>query len=195
MRVAVRILAAVGLLFLLVTFTPFVHWYALRLAGPWSTDEGDVLVVLSASDPNSGVMSISTYWRCFMGLVYYREHPYKEILVSGGDSVKGMRDFFVFNGVPPDRVQVEDRSRSTRENAEYTARMLPAPPGRVVLVTSDIHMFRARRCFAKAGIHVTTPAVPDVLKRSADYSVRPELFVLEVRETAAILYYWSKGWI
>jgi uncharacterized SAM-binding protein YcdF (DUF218 family) len=195
LRAAVRFLALTGLLFLLVTFTPFVNWYATWLSRPWNTPRGDILVVLSAADPNSGVMSISTYWRCFMALVYYREQPYKEIIVSGKDSAPGMRDFFVLNGVPADRVRVEGDATSTHDNARFTAQLLKGTSGSVVLVTSDYHAFRARRCFLKAGIAVSTSGVPDITKRSAEYFARLQLFIVEMRETAAIVYYWWRGWI
>ena len=70
-RASVAILAAIGLLFLLVTFSPFVSWYATTLARPWSDYRGDILVVLSGPAPNVGtgnvpVMDPGTYWRCFM---------------------------------------------------------------------------------------------------------------------------------
>ena len=194
-RAAVKLLALTGLLFLLVIFTPFVNWYATRLSRPWNTPRGDILVVLSAADPNSGVISLSTYWRCFMALVYYREQPYKEIIVSGKDSAPGMRDFFILNGVPPDCVRVESDATSTYDNAKFTAELLKGTPGSVVLVTSDYHAFRARRCFLKAGIRVSTSGVPDITKRSAEYFARPQLFIVEMRETAAIVYYWWRGWI
>jgi uncharacterized SAM-binding protein YcdF (DUF218 family) len=202
-RAVVGLLAAVGLLFVLVTFSPFVSWYAAELARPWSSYRGDVLVVLSASGPNVGVgfgpnvnvMDMSTYWRCFMALLYYREHPYAQIIVSGKDSASGMRDFFVFNGIPADRIRVEDKATNTHENAEFIARMLAGTTGRIVLLTSDSHMFRARRCFAKEGVGIAASAVPDVIKRAADYSARPQLFIGEVRESASIVYYWYRGWI
>lgn len=194
-RAAVRILALIGLLFLLVTFTPFVNWYATWLSRPWSTPRGDTLIVLSGADPNSRVMGISTYWRCFMALVYYREQPYKEIVVSGKNSAPGMRDFFIFNGVPPDRVRMETAATNTHENATFTAQLLKGTPGSVVVLTSDYHVFRARRCFLKAGIHASVTGAPDITKRSADYFARPQLFVTEIRETAAIAYYWYRGWI
>lgn len=194
-RVAVKVLALIGLVFLLITFSPFVSWYATKLSRPWSSYDGDVLVVLSSSGPNVGVMDVSTYWRCFMGVLYYREHPYKQIIVSGKDSAQGMKDFFVFNGIPADRIRVEDQATNTHENAEFTARLLAGVTGRVVLVTSDSHMFRARRCFAKEGVVVSANAVPDVTKRASALSARPQLFVNEVWETASILYYWYRGWI
>src|ERR1017187_6156600 len=148
-RAVIRTLAAVGFLFLLITFSPFVTWYATWLARPWQADSGEVLVVLSGSDPNRGVMGISTYWRCFMALLYYREHPFEKIVVSGVESAPGMRDFFVFNGVPADRIRVEDKATNTHENAEFTAPLLAGTKGRIVLLTSDSHMLRARMCFAK----------------------------------------------
>ena len=194
-RTAVRLLATIGFVFLLITFSPFVGWYATKLSRPWSSPEGDVLVVLSSASPNVGVMDISTYWRCFMAVLYYREHPYKEIVVSGRDSAPGMKDFLVFNGIPADRIQLENAASNTHENAEYTARILRGVPGRIVLLTSDSHMFRARRCFAKAGLIVSASAVPDTTKRAGEYSARPQLFLREVRETGSIVYYWYRGWI
>ena len=74
----VAILAGIGLLFLLVTFSPFVSWYATTLARPWDDYHGDILVVLSGPAPNIGtgnvpMMDPGTYWRCFMAVLYDRE--------------------------------------------------------------------------------------------------------------------------
>ena len=199
-RTAVAILAGIGLLFLLITFSPFVSWYATRLARPWDDYHGDILVVLSGPAPNIGtgnvpMMDPGTYWRCFMAVLYDREHPYSQIVVSGRDSAAGMRDFLVFNGIPSDRIRLEDRATNTHENAAFTAAMLAASKGHIVLLTSDSHMFRARRCFAKAGLNVAASAVPDVVKRAENYGSRTQLFLGEVRETASIVYYWYRGWI
>jgi uncharacterized SAM-binding protein YcdF (DUF218 family) len=130
-----------------------------------------------------------------MALVCCRQQPYQEVIVSGKDAAPGMRDFFMLNGVPADRVRTETDTTSTHENAKLTAQLFKDTPGSVVPVTSDDHAFRARRCFLKTGIPVSTSSVPDVTKRSAEYSARPQLFIVEVRETAAIVYYWCRGWI
>jgi uncharacterized SAM-binding protein YcdF (DUF218 family) len=196
----VATLAGIGLLFLLVTFSPFVSWYAATLARPWDDYRGDILVVLSGPAPNMGtgnvpIMDPGTYWRCFMAVLYDREHPYSQIVVSGRDSAPGMRDFLVFNGIAPDRIRLEDRATNTHENAAFTAAMLAASQGHIVLLTSDSHMFRARRCFAKEGLKVAASAVPDIVKRAQDYGSRTRLFLDEVRETASIIYYWYRGWI
>jgi uncharacterized SAM-binding protein YcdF (DUF218 family) len=117
-------LALIGLAFLLITFTPFVSWYAAQYTRPWSSERGETMVVLSAEEPDSGVMAIGAYWRCFMALVYCREYPYRRIIVSGEDSAPAMRDFFVWNGVTDDRLIVANAATNTRENAEFTATLL-----------------------------------------------------------------------
>src|ERR1700760_674950 len=96
-RIAVRFFATLGLLITVVTATPIVPWYAAALGGHWDNTSGDVLVVLSASGPNAGIMDPSTYWRCFMALLFYREHPFRRIIVSGREAAPAMRDFMVFN--------------------------------------------------------------------------------------------------
>jgi uncharacterized SAM-binding protein YcdF (DUF218 family) len=195
LRVMVRFLTAIGLLCLFVIFSPFVGWYATRLQGTSSVCTGEVLVVLSASGPNVGIMDPSTYWRCFMAVLCYRQHPFRKIVVTGRESAPGMRDFFVFNGIPPERILVEDNATSTRENALLTSRMLGDAQGRIVLLTSDSHMLRAHRTFLKAGLIVSPCPVPDVIKRSGEFSQRPWLFTGEVRETLSIVYYWYRDWI
>lgn len=197
-------LAATGLLYLVITFSPLVAWYAGNLAGSWGPERGDVLVVLGGARPNSwtigsgtavAVMDPSTYWRCYVAILYYREHPYRQIIVSGKDTAPGMRDFLVFNGIPAERIRVEKEADSTHENALFTARMLAGVTGQIVLVTSDSHMFRARRCFAKEGVPVAGAVAPDLVKRASEPAARMQLFFAELNETAKIAYYWYRGWI
>jgi len=58
-------------------------------------------------------------------------------------------------GIPPNRLVLEERSRNTRENAAYTARIVePKPQERWLLVTSAWHMPRAVGCFREAGFTV-----------------------------------------
>ncbi|HCW95031.1 MAG TPA: hypothetical protein DHU88_04465 [Pseudomonas sp.] len=55
---------------------------------------------------------------------------------------------------------LEERSRTTWENAVYSARMLKAAGiERVVLVTSAVHMPRSRWCFEQNGIEVVAAPV------------------------------------
>jgi uncharacterized SAM-binding protein YcdF (DUF218 family) len=69
-------------------------------------------------------------------------------------------------GIDPRRLTIEDRSRTTAENATEAARLLKPRPGqRWLLVTSAFHMPRAVGLFRHAGFDVV--AIP------TDYRTRP----------------------
>ena len=58
-------------------------------------------------------------------------------------------------GLPRTRLILEDRSRNTRENALFSARIVQPKPGeRWLLVTSALHMPRSVGVFRKAGFAV-----------------------------------------
>jgi uncharacterized SAM-binding protein YcdF (DUF218 family) len=60
-------------------------------------------------------------------------------------------------GIDPSRVLVEDRSRNTRENAEFSKQIADAHHlKRLLLITSAEHMPRAQDCFQKVGLDVDT---------------------------------------
>ncbi len=65
---------------------------------------------------------------------------------------QGMKEYAVSLGVPEGRVLQEEKSLDTIGNAYYSREMVDAIPGirRIVLVTIDYHMPRARFLFEKA---------------------------------------------
>ncbi len=93
-----------------------------------------------------------------------RRYPQARIVLSGGNaSVLGSNlsearftvPLLESLGVSPERVLVEDRSRNTAENAEFSKAVAKPKPGeRWLLVTSAFHMPRAIGCFRKAGFPV-----------------------------------------
>ena len=118
----------------------------------------------------------------------------------GEPSAVTMRDELVRMGVPADRIVLEPRSRSTRENAAFVAPILTSLAiDRVVLVTSDTHMRRSLGAFRAVGIH----AVP-AIARGGDppsrwYEWLPTTVGLAwsgrvVHEAGGIVYYWLRGW-
>jgi uncharacterized SAM-binding protein YcdF (DUF218 family) len=106
-----------------------------------------------------------------------------------------MRDFLVSSGVPSEAVFLEDRSHSTLENALYTRELVSGWPGKKVLLTSDVHMYRAWRVFRKAGLETTPRPIPDVLKGAADWWARWNHSWALLTETVKIGYYKARGWI
>jgi uncharacterized SAM-binding protein YcdF (DUF218 family) len=79
-------------------------------------------------------------------------------------SLSVLQDF----GVPPSATLLEDASRNTRENATMTAALLRQRGiDKILLVTSALHMERARRYFVVEGLSVEPAptdfeAVPEV---------------------------------
>jgi uncharacterized SAM-binding protein YcdF (DUF218 family) len=201
-RLAAVLLAGLGLLFLVVSFTPLTVWWATLLRGDSYTDKGDVLIVLSGSMDEDGSMGWTSYLRTTYAYWAFRDGGFKDVVVAGGavppsrDAVaKAMGDFLKFQGVPVEAIHLETQSRSTRENALYSAQLLKTLAGRKVLLTSDYHAYRARRAFARAGVEVAVLPIPDVLKRSGQWRARWLCFLDLVEETMKIGYYALRGWI
>lgn len=93
------------------------------------------------------------------------------VILSGGGAPRAteagkMADAIVRLGVPRSALVLESRSRSTRDNARLTA-LLAERSGmqRVLLVTSSVHMPRARLLFQQAGIAVVPVPVPERVAR------------------------------
>jgi uncharacterized SAM-binding protein YcdF (DUF218 family) len=90
-----------------------------------------------------------------------RRHPdAKLVLVSGEggffpvgySEARATLGFVVDEGIAPARILLEEKSRSTHENAVYTKELFrPAPGETWVLVTSAYHMPRAVASFRGAG--------------------------------------------
>lgn len=193
-RGAVLICAALGLTMLLATFSPFVAWYARRLAGPWNDPRGDTLIVVGGASLGE-FPDENTVLRCLSAVRAYRQGGFRKIVVSGYRTSTHMRSLLIAEGVPPDVVVMEGAANSTRENALYVARLLANDSGSKVLMTSDYHMFRAVRAFRKVGLNAAPRPIPDALKRVGNPSRLWQAFVEESVETAKIVYYATKGWI
>jgi uncharacterized SAM-binding protein YcdF (DUF218 family) len=190
----IRILAAIGFIVVFVTVTPIDGWWAHAYSGSLEQPRGDVLILLSAANDDDGLISFSSYWRSRYALMAWQTGSFKTIVVSGGKG-PGILNFLVAEGVPRQDIVAEWQSRSTRENAIDTARLIQGMPGRKVLLTSDFHMYRALRVFRKLGIDVTPMPVPDVLKLNEHWGARFTAFEVLVAESAKIVYYRLRGWI
>lgn len=92
-------------------------------------------------------------------------------------------------GVPSAALRLEVDSDDTWENARRSARLVPRLPGRIVLVTSAMHMPRAQAAFASAGFDVC-PLAGDVrrLPSRLPWALVPRTVGLE--RTEAALHEW-----
>lgn len=193
---------AIIILLVLVHFTPLTRWWARALAGNWTDSPGDTLIVLGSEMEADGVLGPSSYMRTLYAVRAYRERAFRRIIVTGGrfgaakiSLGEAMRDFLTANGIPRDVIFTEERAANTRQNAEYIRPLLQGIGGTTVLMTSDFHMFRARRVFEKAGVHVVPRPIPDVLKRSNRVINRWVSFWILMLETVKIGYYEWNHWM
>jgi uncharacterized SAM-binding protein YcdF (DUF218 family) len=202
-RAAIRVLALIGLLFVVTTATPVACWWTKLLARPWDGRGGEYLVVLGSSMVDESIMGYSSYWRAVYAAREWRTGNYRGVLISGGATVEGqkpvaqaMAEFLAGNGVPRSVIRLETKSGNTHENAEACARLLREIPGEKVLLTSDYHAYRAYRSFERAGLRVHCHPVPDAAKRySSSWLLRPAAVADLALESGKVVYYWWKGWI
>jgi uncharacterized SAM-binding protein YcdF (DUF218 family) len=188
-----------GAVLLIATFTPLARWIAAGLVVDWTDSDGDVLILLAGDDdpglPSGRFVGQTTYWRTAYALDAWRSGHFRNLLICGAGSQQAIKPVLVAFGVPPEAILVEDRSRSTHENAAFARTLLAGRPGRSVLLTSDFHMLRASRCFAHEKIEVVTRPIPDVLKRSNTLRDRWACLCIVTGELGKLAYYRARGWI
>jgi uncharacterized SAM-binding protein YcdF (DUF218 family) len=165
--------------FLVIVSLPLTGYLALsslEAAYPPTIDvpeSGATLVVLSAGlvlDDAAGQqvrLDHESTARCLHAVRLYKRAGRCRVVLSGGKLdlagpepaiAEAMRDFVVELGVRPEDTLLEDKSRTTYENALYSKALLQDEADRRIwLVTSASHMNRAERCFRKQGF-VVTPA-------------------------------------
>jgi uncharacterized SAM-binding protein YcdF (DUF218 family) len=103
-------------------------------------------------------------------LMLYKTGHIRKVIVSGGlgllrktrhSEAIEVKTLLLLAGVPEADILLENKSRNTYENAQFTRKLLRRHPElkSFVLVTSAFHMRRASACFKKAGIpHRIFPA-------------------------------------
>ena len=201
-RIFVRFCVVFTLVLLTAQFSPLTPWYARALAGAWNDPDGDILIVLSNDQQPDGMLGPVSYGRAVYAVRAWRHGHFRAVVVSGGPTegshtslASAIGRFMIAYGVPADRIFLEERSTSTRENALFTKEIIASWPGRKVLLTSDIHMFRARRVFEAIGLPVAPRPYPDVLKQWNNPVYRLAGAWGLVTETCKIGGYWVRGWI
>ena len=78
----------------------------------------------------------------------FKEHVAPRIIVSGAGNCEINRHLLVVAGVPANVIELENQSKTTKENAQFTVKLLREQKQKhVILVTSWYHSRRAVACF------------------------------------------------
>lgn len=177
-RLLRAVLAILALLAIAGLFArrPLLNAIPPHLVAQEAEEAADVIVVL-AGDKGERVERAVELWKkglsrtgllvCSGGPVYHKT-TWASLMAAHAEEL----------GVPREKIVLQDRSRTTVEDARFTAELLsarPDPPRTILLVTSAWHSRRAKRdferAFATARI-VSCPAPPPALE--SDWFADPE---------------------
>jgi uncharacterized SAM-binding protein YcdF (DUF218 family) len=167
---------------------------------------------VEASDSNErgALISNEASERVLYTIELAHRYPNARILISGGGGTvfaNGVAeapiiaDYLKRVGVDPTRIIIEDRSRTTAENGQFSREVAKPQEGeRWLLVTSAWHMPRAMAVFEKAGFHVTAHPV-DFRTGIRLTNQRPHAFVSEglrrldvsMKEWVGVVGYYATG--
>jgi uncharacterized SAM-binding protein YcdF (DUF218 family) len=100
----------------------------------------DVLIILGGGS--------AKHERALKAAQLYQEHAAPRIIVSGDGDDQINRQVLLANGVPDAAIEVESKSATTRENAEFTGKRLRAEQVRsAIIVTTWYHARRSEKTF------------------------------------------------
>jgi uncharacterized SAM-binding protein YcdF (DUF218 family) len=100
----------------------------------------DVLIVIGGGQHERAVRAAQLF----------KQHAAPRVIVTGAGDDEINRRMLIANGVPARAIQLEGRSTTTFENAEFTAKLLQADQiHSAILVTSWYHARRAEKTFAQ----------------------------------------------
>ncbi|HUA69374.1 MAG TPA: YdcF family protein, partial [Candidatus Saccharimonadales bacterium] len=103
---------------------------------------GDVMVVLGGGSRDRPERAVELF----------KEHAAPRVLVSGLGDCEINRQLLVAAGVPAHLIEMENQSRTTKENAIDAIKLLRQQRAhRVIIVTSWYHSRRALACFEHYG--------------------------------------------
>jgi len=188
---------------------PLEIWYDQN---PIPAAEAGAIVVLAGAVASPlperpyPVVGADTYVRLNHAVWLFKHWAAHPILASGGgqDSEsysEAIRHSLESEGVPSDKIWVEDRSRSTYENALYGARVLRQHGiSRIALVTDARSMSRAAACFRKQGLTVVPAPFRFYNLNISFEDFLPTWRAIEtngetVHELIGLLWYRLRGWL
>jgi uncharacterized SAM-binding protein YcdF (DUF218 family) len=174
-----------------------------------------ILVLGGAVDPRLSLSYRETVFngsvaRVLAGVTLARHHPEAKLALIGGEGElfpvgfaesRATSGFVLEEGIPETRIIVEERSRSTHENAVFAKELIrPVPGQNWILVTSAFHMPRAVAAFRA----VDWPVIPYPVDFKVDpvTGLRPNFNLLDGlgasttagKEWAGLVGYRLRGW-
>ena len=184
LRRLVNCVIAVCMTAILVT----VGRMALAAADRPAQGQECTVVVLGCQVFPDGHPSLMLRGRIQAAYRYLTDHPEAVCIASGGQNgsepvseAQCIRDTLVSMGIAPERILLEDRSRSTEENLAFSARLIAEQglPTAVAVASDNFHQLRAAIWAQRSGLTPYSDGCASPWFLTAGYWAR---------ETAALLY-------
>ena len=153
----------IGVLAVLVILS-FIFVEVLIVYNGYSQEdiEADYAIILGAG-LNGSEISLTLKERLLKGIEYLEKYPDSKVIVSGGQGFRetiteaeAMERFLIYQGIAAGRIVKEDKASSTWENFIFSKKLLQETEGkaadRIVVITSDFHILRAKLLAKRAGL-------------------------------------------
>ena len=174
----------------------FVEFFIIKNARTDADAGRDYLIVLGAA-VYKDQPSLTLVRRLEGALQYLNEHPGTVAIVSGGmgpgeqiTEAQGMYDWLLAHKVDPARIIMEPKARSTMENLSYSFEIIRSrgdePEGRVAIVSSAYHLYRAKLMAKSLG-------VPDAAGVAAPWGYFFVMLNYFIREAFGVTHLWVFG--
>lgn len=159
------------------------------LSGMLTMPEGDlpVIIVLGACVRGTSITG-SLKRRLDKAVIYLRDNPGTMVIVSGGKGrgedvteASAMREYLIDREVPAERIVMEEKLKTTKENLEFSKELSKRGEKKVGIVTNNFHIYRAVKLAKTVGykkVYGITAGCDPVL--FFNYMVREFFAVLRV---------------
>ncbi len=147
----------------------------------------EYLIVLGAGI-NGTVPSLTLQYRLDAAYQYLTAHPDTVCILSGGQGPREditeaecMFRYLTRRGISENRLLLEDKATSTRENLAFSREMIPDSQAAIGILSSEYHLFRARMMARDQGLApILIPARTQMSHLRINYYLR---------EIAGVWYY------
>lgn len=185
------VLTCLGLVYFCVVEVPII-----KNARTDADDRRPYLIVLGAA-VYQDQPSLTLVRRLEGTLDYLERYPESVAVVSGGmgpgetvTEAQAMHDWLRMHGVAEERIVMEDRATSTKENLEYSFALIrergDEPDGNVAIVSSAYHLYRAKSMARLQGVEAAGVAAP--------WGYPMVMLNYFIREAFGVTHLWAFGW-
>lgn len=187
----VVVLVCIGLIYFVIVEVPII-----KNARTDPEPERDYLVVLGAA-VHGDHPSLSLIHRLQGALEYLDKYPDSVAIVSGGKGpgenlteAQAMYDWLTAHGIAPERVLMEDKATSTKENLLFSFEIIKSlgdePDENVAILSSSYHLYRAKQMAKMLDVDAAGVAgAPDYPILTVNYFIR---------EAFGVTHLWVFGW-